>query len=124
MYDPGPVFETLTSQIAVHEKYKLTNWLSLTHILWACARLLHPIPEVLKGAGVNLLKESHDDVQWKGGQYVKGPIEAQHLMLCLWSLCVFEDYSSELALALADRVNHVDVLEEMEEEQKQQVSPV
>lgn len=51
----------------------------------------------------------------------QGGVQARHLMLCLWSLAVFGRHRTELVEGLSGRVNNLDILEDMEEEQKQQV---
>lgn len=61
---------------------------------------------------------------WKGGRRdtsQQGGVEARHLMLCLWSLAVFGRHRTELVEGLATRVNSLDILEDMREEEKQQV---
>lgn len=62
--------------------------------------------------------------RWKGGlrePTPRGGVEARHLLLCLWSLAVFGKHKTELVEGLCARVNQLDILEDMHEEQKQQV---
>ncbi|CAD7695114.1 unnamed protein product [Ostreobium quekettii] len=121
-YDPGATFDKLVAVIGSPGRETFPNWLSLTHTVWSCARLLHPIPQYVEVAGLQLLEKHKDAVQWKGGMSTQGPVDGRHLMLCLWAMSVFGDHSSEFVQGLADRVNKVDVLETMQDEQKQQLA--
>ncbi|GMH42371.1 hypothetical protein BSKO_10290 [Bryopsis sp. KO-2023] len=124
-HDPGDLVARLTARIGSPGLEKFPTWLSLTHTLWSCARLLHRPPPNVISAGLELLHRSQGEIRWKGGQRDRskpGGAEARHLMLCLWSLAVFGRHKSELVEGLAARVNQVDILEDMQEEQKQQIA--